>query len=202
MNNVADLMKQKTFEIDSNQDIVLSDPCYDLKDIINTQSPNLAHIFKAAKGTWTYSFDKSSCTLDIYLKDSTTPISFHEPIQDNFDDVVEFSVDSGQVGIFSMSSYRDNSLVLKTTFNNPKLQLLDDQPWYRYCCEVSSSSDKAGYIPYGFITSTRYGDGIYSAGVNYSKGTNEVNYIRIKTDTLFDDIFNDFSESAFDINDL
>lgn len=59
-----------------------------------------------------------------------------------------------------------------------------EKQWCRACCEVTYSNHAMGFVPEGFVTSTKHGDGIYPAGIKYIPGTKEVAYIRLVTDFI------------------
>ena len=61
-------------------------------------------------------------------------------------------------------------------FENEEFNSVDEK-WYRACCEISCSDSGLGFIPYGFVAHTKYGDGSYLVGLRYTE--EEIDYIRI-----------------------
>ena len=162
----------------------MSDPCYDLKDVNSKKEIN--YKFKAKPGTWVYDFNEETKTLDVYELNGSFLVT-DEGINSNiFDDILYFGVDSGQVGVFLENAYRNDRLLKNVEFFDEYFESLSSEPWYRACAEVTSSLGDMGFVPGGFVTGTKYGDGVYPVGVKYVKGTKEVAYIRIITDDICD----------------
>lgn len=84
-------------------------------------------------------------------------------------------VDSGQAGIYDSAHYRDDSVIKET----PKfLRLLTDKKeeglrWYAANCDLTLSREEiqAGVLPFGCVSSSGYGDGVYD--VYISKNEND-----------------------------
>lgn len=66
-------------------------------------------------------------------------------------------VRTGQLGIFDLSAYRDDSLLppLTKIFNE------SGEIFYNHCCISTLSRKRSGLFPFGIVSSTGYGDGIY-----------------------------------------
>lgn len=70
-------------------------------------------------------------------------------------------VDSGQVGFFDVTHYRDDRLAQNVERLSHE-SICPDEPWYSLCCDRTLGSKiGAGIIPYGVVSSSGYGDGSY-----------------------------------------
>lgn len=70
---------------------------------------------------------------------------------------IEVGVDSGQAGIFDKQHYKDNAVAE----GQPQAEYIKDNPWYAMCCAMTSEGRQAGVIPFGVVSSSGYGDGVY-----------------------------------------
>lgn len=176
---LSDLRKTEEFNIKEGEKLVLSDPCYELEE----SNTGTNFILNAKSGVWMYDFNKETKTLDVYESKSYHLVKEDGINSSIFDEINEFPVDSGQVGVFLEKSYQKDSLVENIQFEDEFFENMAEK-WYRACCEVTCSNYDMGFVPYGFVTRTRYGDGTYSFGIKYVPGTNEVAYIRIITSDI------------------
>lgn len=91
-------------------------------------------------------------------------------------------VDSGQAGIFDYDSFRNDSLVNTET----KFKLSDKEEgdlWYELCCDKTLYTEEgAGIVPYGAVSRSGIGDGMYD--VFTMKENKEI--VGIKIEFLFD----------------
>ena len=178
---LSNLRKIEEFNVEEGENLIVSDPCYDLKNVNKINGLN--HRLKAKPGTWVYDFNEDTMTLDVYESRSSFLVIREGINSDIFDEIRDFAVDSGQVGVFLENSYQKDSLVKNIEFENEFFNDMKEQ-WYRACCEVTCSNDKIGFVPDGFVTSTKYGDGVYPVGIKYAPGTDEVAYLRIITEDI------------------
>jgi hypothetical protein len=104
----------------------------------------------------------------------------------------DIGVDSGMAGIYDLKFYRDDNIVslypslkqqsdeslLKFGINNiNKINIRNNdeiidkgEKWYNMNSDVvSSPTDYAGYVPYGAVSASRYGDGIYDVYILYDR---------------------------------
>lgn len=178
---LSELRKTKEFNVEKGENLIVSDPCYDLGYV--DKNNGLNYRLKAKPGTWVYNFNEDTMTLDVYEKSSSFLVR-EEGINSNiFDKIMDFAVDSGQVGVFLESSYQKDSLVENIEFEDKDFKDMKEQ-WYRACCEVTCSNNAMGFVPDGFVTGTKYGDGVYPVGIKYAPGTDEVAYLRIITEDI------------------
>ena len=237
---ISDLRGTKTFNVEKGDNIVISDPCYDLAEMANSLGTEIkgccGYKLKAKPGTWTYKLneDNNSLVLDVYeinsydvvkkeeykmgldfgeleeyeeaccwlaceenadkeLIDYGYDFNFDEEFYEYFtngrdgdkeekyqirvfDSSFRAPVDSGQIGVFLEKSYQKDSLLEDVQFENEEFNSVDEK-WYRACCEISCSDSGLGFVPYGFVAHTKYGDGSYLVGLRYTE--EEINYIRI-----------------------
>lgn len=178
---ISDLKKTKEFIVSKGENLIVSDPCYELSYI--DKGEDLNHRFKAKAGIWAYYFDEDTRTLDVYEINSSYLVKRDGINTRLFDEIKYMGVDSGQVGVFLEKSFRNKSLVEDIEFENEIYNTLSE-PWYRACCEITTSSKCVGFVPFGFVSRTRYGDGCYPVGIKYDPGTDEVAYIRIVTEDI------------------
>ena len=69
----------------------------------------------------------------------------------------DVAVDSGQAGFFDVAHFHDQSVVEeKTSWPH------EDDYWYNQCCKVTLSPSQSGIIPFGVVSSSGFGDGIYT----------------------------------------
>lgn len=75
-------------------------------------------------------------------------------------------VRTGQLGIFDLSSYRDDSILppLAKIFNE------SGEIFYNHCCISTLSKKRSGLFPFGIVSSTGYGDGFYEVQLLLDKG--------------------------------
>lgn len=176
---LSDLKKTQELNVKEGERLILSDPCYEIENVRSGAN----FILNAKAGIWKYDFNKETKTLDVYELSSYYLVREEGINSSIFDKVEEFPVDSGQVGVFLEKSYQKDSLVENIQFEDDHFKDMTEK-WYRACCEITCSEDDMGFVPDGFVTGTRYGDGTYPFGIKYASGTNEVAYIRIITSDI------------------
>jgi len=145
------------FEVTSGK-VVISDPCYPLGALCQYVLENVKN------GKWNASVEESdedgcgthfAALYAIHegyaLTDSATWV------EQNFD----VCVDSGQVGIFDFSTYRNDEVASKAGLSRSKL-IQEDEPgdqWYNLCCDRTLDEFGAGIIPGGAVSSSGCSDG-------------------------------------------
>lgn len=181
---LSDLIQRNMFEVSEGECLIVSDPCYDIEDIEYNQEREINHRIKAKPGIWTYSFDEETRTLEVYEIQSANLVRDEGMNPDKFDNIVHSGVDSGQIGVFLEKHYNNSYLLEGIEFDYNKFENMNDDVWYRACCEATCSEYKMGFVPSGFVMSTRYGDGVYPVGLKCFGNTDEVAFIRIMTDDI------------------
>lgn len=77
-------------------------------------------------------------------------------------------VDSGQLGIFDASSYRDDAYAAGITTPKVEFMIPNDQEgdaWYEKMCKLTLSNDGFGAYDAGIVSSSGFGDGMYPLDV-------------------------------------
>jgi hypothetical protein len=161
-------IKLGTFKVESGE-VRISDPCY-------AKDTWCAGVLKnVKKGTWIAKarvFDEGSWGERIgYL------IAVNEDYRFRFDDpredtAIDVGVDSGQAGIFDEKYYKDDSVFADKTDKDRKYKvaICPEDIWYSFNCDVTLFDPNAGVIPFGCVSSSGYGDGIYNCSVIKEKG--------------------------------
>jgi len=150
----------------------ISDPCY--------EDDRCSGVLKnVKKGTWNASvLYIDSCGKRV----SELIVSHNDFIERNKYKYEKFyvGVDSGQAGVFDNNYYRDDSSVSHMTDKDRMYneQICKDEPWYSWCCDRTCSEFSAGVIPFGAVSSSGYGDGVYSC-CTHKNDDNEIDSIKI-----------------------
>ena len=87
----------------------------------------------------------------------------------------EIGVDSGQAGIFDENMFRNEAQF--TSFPRD-LGWECDSKWYANCCALTLSEKSGGVIPCGVVSSSGFGDGIYSGFIHVNR-SNQVDIVAI-----------------------
>lgn len=152
-------------KLEVNDTLLLTDPCYD-KGTWCTEKVELPH------GTYScFSEEKDGRVSQIFIVlDEDLELSELRAGEANG----ELGVDSGQLGIFNISKYREG--VSKEVFEKSlkgEEQVVgwfepyeendsDEEKFYSCCCNYTLSKQKCGIIEgVGFVSSSGYGDGCY-----------------------------------------
>lgn len=169
-------MKQAEFQITKGE-MVISDPCYEL----GTWCQGTADVLN---GTWVaipIYFDGRVARLVAYHKETiaNNPAELQRLLDMDFDDELpfEFGVDSGQLGFFDKSTYRDDASVkdLESYDFGDSFDEEDGDLWYRVVTNqtiemVDGKYKNFGVIPNGCVSSSGWGDGSYSVYTNVIDG--------------------------------
>ena len=128
--------KSSTFEVSSGK-IVIGDPCYETNPSYPAKNgPWTAHVVTTEEPFWGKRIKK----VVVHHKDFDPADSKIRRLKE------DFSVDSGQAGVFDYLSYGSDG-------------------FYDLCCKETLSKKQYGYIEGGFVTSSGHGDGWYEAEV-------------------------------------
>lgn len=132
------------------------------------------------RGTVTRGIDRKTITALIVTK---ADVAFRDDLV-----IIEYgkvTVSSGQLGIFDFRYYRDDRFV------PPLPKIFDEfgEIFYNHCCIKTLSSRGCGLFPFGIVTTTGYGDGVYD--IFLLKDEEEIVGIRVNfapeiTDTITD----------------
>ena len=144
---------------------MVSDPCYSLdtwcQTKLNSVLPGLYNVDvqKSDEGDW--GVRVSSITV------------IHEDYEDtdDWEQHSECGVDSGQCGIFCMTSYRNDEMSVGITtppLDNPFVLPYNDKGgdmWYEKMCQFTLGKEQFGLYDTGVVTSSGIGDGLYPMDV-------------------------------------
>ena len=191
-------------EIKLNSKVIITDPCYGLKDYPNPSTniildnvkagTYLTNIHYSAEGSW----GNRVAALEIIHADCNP---FKEPIEVVNLDLIEcigsVCVDSGQMGIYDYDYY-------KSVSNEDGV----DNNWYDEICKLTLSQEMSGTKDdLCVVSSTGYGDGDYNVYIGIVNG--EVAYIGIIfIDDCLDELedeeeyFDDEEDEEFDFDEL
>ncbi|MEI6489621.1 MAG: hypothetical protein WCP52_11705 [Bacteroidota bacterium] len=151
---------------------MVSDPCYTPDTWCQTKLTNVlpgkynVEVEKSDQGDW--GVRVSGITI------------LHESITDDgvsleWEDHSECGVDSGQCGIFCMTSYRNDELSESITTPDVNFNLGDyrkddgGEKWYEKMCRFTLSEDQFGLYDTGVVSSSGIGDGLYPLEVMMDK---------------------------------
>lgn len=128
--------KTKTFAVAGGR-LVFGDPCYDTNPSYPARNGMwTAHVVMGDGDGW------GSRVKKVFVHH----VDFN-PVEQGLRSVKEdFSVDSGQAGVFDGSAY-------------------GGEEFYSACCKKTLTDKQCGYLPNGFVSSSGYGDGWYEAEV-------------------------------------
>ena len=144
---------------------MVSDPCYSpdtwCQTKLNSVLPGLYNVDvqKSDEGDW--GVRVSSITV------------IHEDYEDtdDWEQHSECGVDSGQCGIFCMTSYRNDEMSVGITtppLDNPFVLPYNDKGgdmWYEKMCQFTLGKEQFGLYDTGVVTSSGIGDGLYPMDV-------------------------------------
>ena len=160
-------MKQITL----SENVMVSDPCYSPDTWCQTKLDNVlpglynVEVEKSDEGDW--GVRVSGITI------------LHESITDDgisleWEDHSECGVDSGQCGIFCMTSYRNDEVsvgITTPTLYNPFVIPFreDGDKWYEKICHFTLCEPQWGVYDTGVVSSSGLGDGLYPMEVMMDK---------------------------------
>lgn len=131
--------------------MIVSDPCYDRGCWCAAKLDNVM------RGTWYAEVLKSD--EDKWGIRVAVLRAIHEGHNGEYFESTDFvlGVDSGQLGIYDESHYRDENV-----FSEPsKFGSCGKDEWYGHNCDVTLEDKQAGVIPFGCVSCSGYGDGSY-----------------------------------------
>ena len=158
-------------QITLSENVMVSDPCYTPDTWCQTKLTNVL------PGKYNVEVDKHD--------EGTgwgTRVSSITVVHENYVDVghwgweqhSECGVDSGQCGIFCMTSYRNDEMSEGITTPDVNFNLGDyrkddgGEKWYEKMCRFTLSENQWGMYDTGVVTSSGIGDGLYPMDVVYN----------------------------------
>lgn len=169
-------MNANQFEIVSGR-VFVSDPCYEPDGHCQVILENVHNglwtmkMIHSTEGAWGRRVAELVCTANDCRPETGWQV------------VGEMGVDSGQGGIFDAKYYRNDAIAENPDYKYEDSPLVDVEGdgdnWYNLCCDRTLAEEFNGgsVIPYGAVSSSGYGDGIYNVHVQYAK--KEIVAIRI-----------------------
>ena len=156
-------------QITLSENVMVSDPCYSPDTWCQTKLDNVlpglynVDVQKSDEGDW--GVRVSSITV------------IHEDYEDtdDWEQHSECGVDSGQCGIFCMTSYRNDEMSVGITtppLDNPFVLPYNDKGgdmWYEKMCQFTLGKEQFGLYDTGVVSSSGIGDGLYPMEVMMDK---------------------------------
>jgi hypothetical protein len=183
-----------TFDQTSDK-ILVSDPCYELEKDEDTFKINfiLNNAQQGKWNTWVIIDRENGRNAELIAISDTMSIDCKTLDSNFWSNMHEMAicVDSGQAGIYDAAHFKDDN---------------DNDKWYDMNCKITISHEHcAGIIPYGIVSKSGYGDGIYDLFV--SKKNKKIVGVRIvfidekqkkKYEKIFEQCSSSSNESASD----
>ena len=152
-------------QITLSENVMVSDPCYSPDTWCQTKLNNVL------PGKYNVEVDKSD--LDGWGTRVSSITVIHEDYEDtdDWEQHSECGVDSGQCGIFCMTSYRNDEMSVGITtppLDNPFVLPYNDKGgdmWYEKMCQFTLGKEQFGLYDTGVVSSSGIGDGLYPMDV-------------------------------------
>ena len=144
---------------------MVSDPCYSPDTWCQTKLNSVL--------PGKYNVDVQKSDLDGWGTRVSSITVIHEDYEDtdDWEQHSECGVDSGQCGIFCMTSYRNDEMSVGITtppLDNPFVLPYNDKGgdmWYEKMCQFTLGKEQFGLYDTGVVTSSGIGDGLYPMDV-------------------------------------
>ena len=149
-------------------EVIVSDPCYEVptwcQEVIKNVRPGMydTEVIKSDEGDW-----GNRCAELVVLHEN-----IKSPIWEHYGTV---GVDSGQMGVFCMTSYRNDDIASDLPWLTEKGDPFGDHPfrpvkeegeqWYVKMCDRTLREEQWGVYDTGVVSSSGYGDGSYELQV-------------------------------------
>ena len=152
-------------QITLSENVMVSDPCYSPDTWCQTK------LNSVLPGKYNVEVDKSD--LDGWGTRVSSITVIHEDYEDtdDWEQHSECGVDSGQCGIFCMTSYRNDEMSVGITtppLDNPFVLPYNDKGgdmWYEKMCQFTLGKEQFGLYDTGVVSSSGIGDGLYPMDV-------------------------------------
>jgi hypothetical protein len=177
-------------QITLSENVMVSDPCYSLDTWCQTKLSNVL------PGKYNVDIDKTD--LGDWGNRISSITAIHENYQDDYGSWIQHSdcgVDSGQCGIFCMTSYRNDQVAESIT--SPESDFVipfreDGDNWYIKMCKFTLGKESWGLYDTGAVSSSGIGDGMYPLEVMMDNGK----VVGIKVVFLGDDDEDDYEDEG------
>ena len=151
-------------QITLSENVMVSDPCYSLDTWCQTKLNSVL--------PGKYNVDVQKSDLDGWGTRVSSITVIHEDYEDtdDWEQHSECGVDSGQCGIFCMTSYRNDEVsvgITTPTLKNPFVIPFreDGDKWYEKICHFTLCEPQWGLYDTGVVSSSGIGDGLYPMDV-------------------------------------
>ena len=152
-------------QITLSENVMVSDPCYSPDTWCQTKLNNVL--------PGKYNVDVQKSDLDGWGTRVSSITVIHEDYEDtdDWEQHSECGVDSGQCGIFCMTSYRNDEMSVGITtppLDNPFVLPYNDKGgdmWYEKMCQFTLGKEQFGLYDTGVVSSSGIGDGLYPMDV-------------------------------------
>lgn len=135
------------------------------------------------------------CTWNVYIEQERkrikTLIIVRENMNNNLNNwtcIFSAGVDTGNLGFFDLKYYRDDNIVGDHKLT-PYIDMIEKgDKWYSMCIFLAfenKNEHNASIVPYGALSESGYGDGIYDIYVCYD---NNKNVVALKAEFIVDDV--------------
>lgn len=157
------------------EEVMVSDPCYSVptwcQHILKNVLPGdyVTNVIKSDEGEWGI---RVGALIVIHMDHVNNPLSFRSVKG------AIIGVDSGQAGIFSMETYRNDEIFKEDEssfygiFEDVEINdgVKSGDHWYGHMCDRTLDKDLWGAYDKGVVSRTGYGDGSYELSVAKHKG--------------------------------
>ena len=152
-------------QITLSENVMVSDPCYSPDTWCQTKLNSVL--------PGKYNVDVQKSDLDGWGTRVSSITVIHEDYEDtdDWEQHSECGVDSGQCGIFCMTSYRNDEMSVGITtppLDNPFVLPYNDKGgdmWYEKMCQFTLGKEQFGLYDTGVVSSSGIGDGLYPMDV-------------------------------------
>ena len=178
-------------QITLSENVMVSDPCYPLDTWCQTKLSNVL------PGKYNVDVDKTD--LDGWGTRVSSITVVHEDYENtghwDWEQHSECGVDSGQCGIFCMTSYRNDEV--SESITSPESDFVipfreDGDNWYIKMCKFTLGKESWGLYDTGAVSSSGIGDGMYPLEVMMDNGK----VVGIKVVFLGDDDEDDYEDEG------
>lgn len=145
----------KTIQL--TEEVMVSDPCYTVPTWCQHKLTNVlpgeyvVNAMKSDEGDWGNRVGVLVAVHKDYVEDTLSWRAVSG---------ADIGVDSGQAGIFSMESYRNDSIFQeKSNFGFSRDE--EGDHWYGHMCDRTLNDEQWGTYSHGVVSSSGYGDGSY-----------------------------------------
>lgn len=153
-------------QITLSENVMVSDPCYSLDTWCQTKLTNVL------PGKYNVEVDKHDEGTGWGVRVSSITVIHEDYVDDgDWEQHSECGVDSGQCGVFCMTSYRNDEMsvgITTPTLDQPFVLPYNDKGgdmWYEKMCHFTLHKDQWGLYDTGVVSSSGIGDGMYPLDV-------------------------------------